>query len=99
MDRISVLESNQAMMADNQEHLAANQARFFDLLIGPEVEQLDGQLVRDAEAGMVYKVDTVYEQTQNGGVNAKLRTGQRVLLWVAAIGGPVATVIAAAILK
>jgi len=50
----------------------ATQGRVVDLLMGPEVEDVDGTMKRKTEEGMDYKVDWMYEQERNGGLRAKL---------------------------
>ncbi len=70
------------------------QGRVFDLLIGPEVEDVNGTVKRKTEEGMDYKVDVLYEQSQNGGLRARLITGDRALLWAAVIGSTGAVIAA-----
>ncbi len=70
------------------------QGRVFDLLIGPEVEDVDGTMKRKTEEGMDYKVDVLYEQERNGGLRVRLTTRDRVLV-VAAFLSASGAVIAA----
>ncbi len=56
------------------------QRRVFDLLTGPEVEDVDGTMTRKTEEGMAHKVDVLYEQEQNGGLRVRLTTRDRVLV-------------------
>ena len=70
------------------------QSRVFDLLIGPEVEDMDGTMKRNTEEGMDYKVDVLYEQERNGGLRVRLTTRDRVLV-VAAFLSASGAVIAA----
>lgn len=60
------------------------QGRVFDLLIGPEVEDVDGTMRRKTEEGMDYKVDWMYEQERNGGLRARLSRLDR--FFIAGIG-------------
>ena len=48
------------------------QSRVFDLLSGPEVEDVDGTMKRQTEEGMEHKVDWMYEQERNGGLRVRL---------------------------
>jgi len=70
------------------------QGRVFDLLIGPEVEDVDGTTKRNTEEGMDYKVDFMYERERNGGLRVRLTTRDRVLV-VAAFLSASGAVIAA----
>ena len=60
------------------------QGRVFDLLIGPEVEDVDGTMTRQTEEGMAHKVDVLYDQEQNGGLRARLSRLDR--FFIAGIG-------------
>ena len=60
------------------------QGRVFDLLTGPEVEDVDGTMKRNTEEGMDYKVDWMYEQGRNGGLRARLSRLDR--FFIAGIG-------------
>ena len=64
-----------------------------DEILGP-VHPLSGE--RREDLGISHKVDVIWRQSQNGGVQAKLTNPQKVAIWVAAIGGG-ATIIAAAV--
>ena len=70
------------------------QGRVFDLLTGPEVEDVDGTVKRKTEEGMDHKVDVLYEQERNGGLRVRLTTRDRVLV-VAAFLSASGAVIAA----
>ena len=70
------------------------QGRVFDLLTGPEVEDVDGTMKRKTEEGMDYKVDFMYERERNGGLRVRLTTRDRVLV-VAAFLSASGAVIAA----
>ena len=70
------------------------QGRVFDLLTGPEVEDVDGTMKRQTEKGMDHKVDVLYEQERNGGLRVRLTTRDRVLV-VAAFLSASGAVIAA----
>ncbi len=59
------------------------QGRVFDLLIGPEVEDVNGTMGRKTEEGMDYKVDVLYEQERNSGLRVRLSGRDRALVWVA----------------
>ncbi len=76
------------------DNLETRQGRVFDLLIGPEVEEVDGTMKRKTEEGMAYKVDVLYDQAQNGGLRAKLVGGDRALLWAAVISAVGAVTVA-----
>ena len=56
------------------------QGRVIDLLIGPEVEEVNGTMTRNTEEGMDYKVDWMYEQERNGGLRMRLTGKDRVVL-------------------
>ena len=60
------------------------QGRVFDLLIGPEAEDVNGTMKRNTEEGMAYKVDWMYEQERNGGLRARLSRLDR--FFIAGIG-------------
>ena len=60
------------------------QGRVFDLLTGPEVEDVDGTMKRKTEEGMAHKVDVLYDQAQNGGLRARLSRLDR--FFIAGIG-------------
>ena len=60
------------------------QGRVFDLLIGPEVEEVDGTMTRQTEEGVAHKVDVLYDQAQNGGLRARLSRLDR--FFIAGIG-------------
>ncbi len=70
------------------------QGRVFDLLIGPEVEDVDGTVKRKTEEGISHKVNELYEQERNGGLRVRLTTRDRVLV-VAAFLSASGAVIAA----
>ena len=55
----------------------------FDLLTGPEVEDVDGTMKRKTEEGMAHKVDVLYDQERNGGLRVRLTTRDRVLVLAA----------------
>ena len=59
------------------------QGRVFDLLTGPEVEDVDGTIKRKTEKGMAYKVDFMYERERNSGLHVRLTGRDRALVWVA----------------
>ena len=65
-------------------NVEATQGRVIDLLMGPEVEDIDGTMTRDTEEGMDYKVDWMYEQERNGGLRARLSRLDR--FFIAGIG-------------
>ncbi len=60
------------------------QGRVLDLLIGSEVEEVNGTVTRNTENGMVYKVGVLYEQERNGGLRARLSRLDR--FFIAGIG-------------
>jgi len=62
--------------------LEENQAKFFDVLLGPE----DAWGVRQSEQGMVHKVDRIDETLTNGGVKVRLP----VAVWVAVVAAIIA---------
>jgi len=61
-------------------NVETRQGRVFDLLIGPEEEEVDGSMKRNTEEGMDYKVGVLYEQSQKGGLRVRLTGRDRVLL-------------------
>ena len=65
-------------------NVEATQGRVIDLLMGPEVEDVDGTVKRDTEEGMDHKVDVLYDQSQNGGLRARLSRLDR--FFIAGIG-------------
>ncbi len=65
-------------------NVEATQGRVVDLLMGPEVEDIDGNTERNTEEGMDHKVDVLYEQSQNGGLRARLSRLDR--FFIAGIG-------------
>ena len=77
-----VLPNGKTMLETVAEHgdLQAGQARTYDVLMGPEVEQPDGSLKRDKKAGLMGKVEKIDLTLSNGGVRVKLPPGLWVLL-------------------
>ncbi len=76
--------------------LEERQGRVFDLLIGREVEDVDGTISRKTEEGMNYKVDWMYEQAQNGGLRVRLRGRDLAVLvsaFLMAAGGVIAAMV------
>ena len=65
-------------------NVEATQGRVIDLLMGPEVEDVDGTTKRNTEEGMDHKVDVLYDQSQNGGLRARLSRLDR--FFIAGIG-------------
>ncbi len=80
-----------------EEHASIHEAngRILDVLMGPEVEQMDGTKRRDESLGLVAKVDRIDNRLVNGGVKVKIPPGMWVLM--AGIVGGLATLIAAMI--
>lgn len=70
------------------------QGRVFDLLIGPEVEDVNGTVTRKTEEGMDYKVDWMYEQCRNGGLRVRLTGRDRVVLVAAFLSALGAVIVA-----
>lgn len=57
-------------------NLEANQAKFFDVLLGPE----DAWGMRQSEKGMVHTLDRIDTTLRNGGIKVRLPAGLWVLL-------------------
>jgi len=76
------LPSGKTMLETVEEHgeIQASQSRIYDVLMGPELLQPDGSLIRDTDQGLVAKVDRIDHTLTNGGVRVKLPPGLWVLL-------------------
>ncbi len=77
-----MLPNGKTMLETVQEHgdLKAGQARTYDVLMGPEVLQMDGTTKRDKKQGLMGKVEKIDNTLSNGGVRVKLPPGLWVLL-------------------
>ena len=77
-----VLPNGKTMLETVQEHgdLQEGQVRIYDVLMGPNVEQMDGTLRRDKKNSLVGKVEKIDSTLSNGGVRVKLPPGLWVLL-------------------
>ena len=83
----SAIEETKRLAANN----AANVSKILDEILGP-IHPLSAE--RRIEHGLSHKVDTIWRQSQNGGVQAKLTPREKAAIWTAAIGGMVAIVTA-----
>jgi len=65
-----------------EEHVALHdgQDRILDVLMGPEVEQMDGSKLRNKSLGLVAKVEQIDNRLVNGGLKVKLPAGLWALL-------------------
>ncbi len=77
-----MLPNGKTMLETVQEHgdLQDGQTRIYDVLMGPNLKQMDGTQRRDKEQGLVGKVEKIDHTLSNGGVRVKLPPGLWVLL-------------------
>ncbi len=80
-----------------EEHAALHdgQDRILDVLMGPEVEQMDGTKLRNKSLGLVAKVEQIDNRLINGGLKVKLPAGLWALLAVitSSVAGIIITMI------
>ncbi len=85
--KVEELVTKDGLTDERLDSIERSQARFFDLLQGPPLEQLDGTVTRNTDEGIVHKVDYMYDKLANGGVTAKLPLVAWVPIIVAIVGG------------